>query len=104
MSGRVGQPYTMGTWVAKPGEEDGFVTAWSELADWTSREVPSASSALLLRDLADPRRFISIGPWESLAAIDAWRANPGFAERVTKVRTMLERFEPMTLELVAQVG
>ena len=100
----MGQPYTMGTWVTQPEKEDAFVAAWREFADWTSREVGGATSALLLRDVAEPRRFVSIGPWESLEAVEAWRANLGFAERVTKVRAFLERFEPITLELVAQVG
>ncbi|TMK80784.1 MAG: antibiotic biosynthesis monooxygenase, partial [Actinobacteria bacterium] len=44
---------------------------------------------------------MTIGPWESLEAIDAWRALPGFAERVAAIRAILERFEPITLELIA---
>jgi len=102
--GVMGQPYTLGVWVAQPGREDEFAAAWKELAEWTTREVAGTASAKLLRDVADPRRFVTIGPWESLEAIDAWRALPGFAERVAAIRAILERFEPITLELIAEVG
>jgi quinol monooxygenase YgiN len=54
----------------------------------------------LLRDREQPNRFISFGPWESVEAIGAWRANPGFQERVSKMREMLEDFSPMTLDEV----
>jgi len=99
----MGQPYTMGNWVAKPGREEEFVAAWLELAEWTKREI-GAPSATLLRDIGDPTRFVSFGPWDSLEAIDAWRALPGFRERVERIRGFLESFEPNTLELVATVG
>ena len=100
----MGQPYTLGNWVAKPGREEEFVAAWRELADWTTSEIGGKPSAKLLRDMADPRRFVSFGPWDSLEAIDAWRALPGFRERVSGIREFLESFEPRTLELVAKVG
>ena len=100
----MGQPYTLGNWVAKPGREDEFVAAWQEFAEWTKTEVSQRASAHLLRDMTDPRRFVSVGPWESLEAIDAWRALPGFQERVSRIRGLLDSFEPMTLELVGQVG
>ena len=100
----MGQPYTLGNWTAKPGREEEFVAAWQEIADWTRREVGGTSWARLLRDVADPRRFVSFGPWESLEAIDVWRALPGFQERVSRIREFLESFEPVTLEAVAEVG
>jgi len=100
----MGQPYTLGNWVAKPGREEEFVAAWQELADWTRGEFGERSSAKLLRDMADPRRFVSFGPWDSLEAIDAWRALPGFKEGVSRIREFLESFEPVTLEVVAAVG
>ncbi len=100
----MGQPYTLGNWVAKPGREEEFVAAWQELADWTRGEFGERSSAKLLRDMADPRRFVSFGPWDSLEAIDAWRALPGFKESVSRIREFLESFEPVTLEVVAEVG
>lgn len=66
-------PYTQGTWKVKPGRAADFVSAWTEFADWTMREVPGASWAKLLRATTDENRFVSFGPWQSLEAIDAWR-------------------------------
>jgi len=94
----------MGVWVTKPGHEEDFIATWRELGDWTQTEIGGNASAKLLRDLADPRRFVSIGPWDSLEAIEAWRALPGFRERVARMRELLDSFEPYTLDLVAEVG
>jgi quinol monooxygenase YgiN len=98
----MGQPYTHGVWTVKPGREEQFVAAWTELAEWSFREVPGSVWAKLLRDSSTPNRFISFGPWEDLDAIDRWRAHPGWQERVQRLRELLEGFEPSTLELVAE--
>jgi quinol monooxygenase YgiN len=99
----MGQPYTHGTWTVKPGHEEQFVAAWTELAEWTNREVQGSVWAKLLRDSATRNRFISFGPWEDLDAIDRWRADPGWQERVERLRELLDGFEPSTLELVADL-
>ena len=90
--------YTVGIWIAKPGREDEFAQRWREMAEWTEREIPSAASGTLLRDHERPNRFVSFGPWASLGDIEAWRANPGFGDRVSGMRPLLEEFSPMTLD------
>ena len=97
-------PYTSGIWKVKPGRADDFVAAWTELADWTLANVPGARWAKLLCDHDDDHRFVSLGPWENLEAIDEWRSLPGFAERVGRIRELLEGFEPATLEVVVERG
>ena len=97
-------PYTHGIWQVKPGRAEAFVTAWTEFADWTVEHAPGAGSGKLLRDVNDQNKFVSLGPWESLAAIDAWRSLDGFNERVGKIRDLLVSFEPATLEVVAERG
>jgi heme-degrading monooxygenase HmoA len=67
-------------------------------------EVPGSTWGKLLRDSSTPNRFVSFGPWESGDAIAAWRALPGWEERVERLRELLDGFEPSTLELVAEVG
>lgn len=94
-------PYTSGVWHVKPGREDEFVDAWTEFARWTSEHVPGSRRAVLVRDVTDPRRFISFGPWESETAIAAWREMDGFRQRIGRIRDLLERFDASTLELVA---
>jgi heme-degrading monooxygenase HmoA len=100
----MGTLYTSGSWRVKPGREDDFVAAWQEIAAWTAAEMPGAMWATLLRDQDDPSHFVSFGPWESEDAIDAWRASDGFRERVARIRELLESFEPMTGEAVADVS
>jgi heme-degrading monooxygenase HmoA len=97
-------PYTQGVWQAKPGQADAFVAAWREFAEWSAANAPGAGWVKLLRDLDDDHRFVSVGPWDSLDAIEGWRALPGWGERVARIRDLLESFEPATLEAVVELG
>lgn len=96
--------YTLGIWYAKPGMEDDFVRTWTELATWTKREFEGAVSVVLLRDHAESRRFISVGPWRSQKDINAWRGSEGFRTRVEQLKPLLERFEPGLFEPVFALG
>ena len=86
--------FTSGQWTVLPGREEEFVAAWAELAEWTAREVPGSGWAQLIQREDDPRRFVSFGPWQSAEAIAAWRASAGFQERVARIGSLLEAFEP----------
>ncbi len=97
----MGRAYTQTTWVVKPGLEEEFVRRWCDLAQWSALQGLTAS-AKLLRDVDDPRRFVSFGPWESLEKVARWRAQPGFHERVGRLQEVLDSFEPRTLEQVAE--
>jgi heme-degrading monooxygenase HmoA len=96
-----GTHYTHTTWRVKEGSEEEFVHRWSEWAEWSRRQ-GLVEIALLLRDTEDPRRFVSFGPWESVAAIAGWRALPGYQERVDRLRRVVDAFEPHTFEVVAR--
>ena len=97
-------PYTQGVWRVQPGRADEFIAAWVEFAEWTADHAEGAGVGTLLRDTSDDHRFVSIGPWASLAAIENWRGLEGWGERVAKMRELLVSFEPATLELVAERG
>ena len=98
------QPYTSGKWTVVPGKEEEFVAAWRELAEWTSAEIPGASSATLLQHQERQNVFLSFGPWDSYDAIAAWRGSAGFQERVERIRGMLEDFEPGVFDCRVHVG
>jgi quinol monooxygenase YgiN len=100
----VSEVYTSGEWIAKPGKEAEFVQAWRDLAEWTIREVPGASRVQLLRDTGDPRRFRSIGPWESPETVASWRALQGFRDRITDIKALVESFDAQVLEPVIELG
>lgn len=87
-----------------PGREEEFVTAWSELAEWTSAEIPGSIWATLLQHRERTNVFVSFGPWESAEAIAAWRESSGFQERVTHLQGMLEDFEPGVFDCRARIG
>ena len=93
------QPYTQTTWHVKPGHEDEFVRRWTELAEWSALQGLSGS-AKLFRDLEEPTRFVSFGPWEDIDVIRRWRASAGLQERLVRMGEVLQQFEPRTVELV----
>jgi heme-degrading monooxygenase HmoA len=94
--------YTHTTWRVKPDLEDEFVRRWSEWAEWSHREGLDAP-ALLLHDLDDPGTFISFGAWQSVVAVKNWRTLSGYNERVARLREVVDRFEPRTLEVTARM-
>lgn len=96
--------YTAGRWTVLPGQEEEFVAAWSDLAEWTSGAIPGSSWATLLQDHETPNVFLSFGPWETVEAIAAWRASSGFQERVGRIRALLEDFEPGVFDCRAHIG
>lgn len=96
--------YTHGRWAVKEGQEETFQAAWQEFAEWTNAEISGAvaGEARLLQSLDDPTLFLSFGPWDSLEAVQAWRADDGFQERVGRIRELLVSFEAHTLRSVVQ--
>jgi heme-degrading monooxygenase HmoA len=95
--------YTQGTWIVKPGREDEFVMRWSELGDWTTENFPAARGTLA-RDLEDPNRFVSFGPWPSAEHAARWRDSDGYRQHVDRILETVETFDPRTLQLVAEVS
>ena len=93
--------YTHTRWLVKAGDEDEFVARWNEWVDWSHRQ-GLAAQALLLRDLDEPRTFVSFGPWENLSAVRNWRALTDYQERVAHLSEVVESFEPRTFEVVAR--
>jgi heme-degrading monooxygenase HmoA len=96
--------YTLGDWHIKEGREDAFVEAWTDLAQWSIDDVDGSSFAKVLRDTADPQRFITFGPWRDADAVAAWQAHPGFQERVAHLRELAESFQPRMLTVEGEVG
>lgn len=92
--------YTSGTWKPYPGREDAFVEAWTQFASWASG-MPGAGRLQLVRDIAEPARFVSFGDWESLDEVRAWKSSPEFRERMAQVLQHVDEFLPTELTLVA---
>ncbi len=90
---KTNQPYTAGDWIVKPGQEEAFIAAWGELAEWSNESVPGAGQPYLIQEVANPQHFISFGPWESPEAVRDWRSRPEFKEKLAKVAGLCEQFQ-----------
>ncbi len=97
----INQPYTLGKWVTKVGNEKTFITEWTKFAQWTARNQKGAGIGYLLQDPEHPRNFISFGAWQSVEAIKAWRDRSEFKAFVIKAKEICEDFQPQSLVLVA---
>jgi heme-degrading monooxygenase HmoA len=98
---QIGQPYTSGRWLVKAGSEDGFIERWTTFTQWSLDNVPGAESFVLVRDTVDPRRFLSLGAWESPQTVTQWRQRPEFSELLGECRALCEEFEPHDYKLAA---
>ena len=56
----------------------------------------------MVRDLRTPERFVSFMPWESLEAIQGWKAHGEFKERMSRVQAFVDKFAPTEAEVVAR--
>jgi quinol monooxygenase YgiN len=97
----IGTIYTQAEWTVKPGNEDAFVSAWAEFARWTAEHQPGARTGMLLRDMREPLRFVSFGPWKDQGAADAWRRTPQFQESFARFRELCSAVTPHSLVSVA---
>ena len=101
MAQQTGQPYTSGRWLVRAGSEQTFIERWTAFTEWSLNNAPGAESFVLVRDTADPRRFLSLGAWENQEAVMQWRESPEFSELLGECRAVCEEFEPHDYTLAA---
>lgn len=95
--------YTFGVWRVKPGREEEFVAAWDALGQWTL-DRGFDTHGTLVRDRADPRRFVGFGPWPSAEEAEAWRSEPELRARLERLDELVESYEPGTYDVVMRVS
>ena len=96
-----GQSYSSGEWSVRAGSEEEFVDRWTTFIEWSLDNAPGAESFVLVRSTEDPRRFLSLGAWESQEAQEAWREMPRMQELLGQCRELCEEFETHTYTLAA---
>lgn len=99
-----GSLFSMGVWDVKKGMEDEFVEAWRSFAEWTSRNRQGALGVQLLRERTFPQRFVTIGPWENVESLKAWRESDEFLEFFDRAKRLCTDIRPMTLDPVISIG
>src|SRR3990170_6304947 len=97
----VGQLFTSGQWLVKPGKEGQFISAWDTFAHWTGQNQPGVGSRHLLQDTANSRSFLSFGPWDTEEAVQHWRQKPEFQTFLSTARELCDDIQTRTLTLVA---
>ena len=96
------ESYTIGFWTAKPGADEQFVAAWSEFAEWI-KDQPGVRTLRLVRDLKEPRKFISFADWDGIESIRAWKETPEFREQIGRVKQHTDDFTAAEAELAVRV-
>ena len=88
----------------KKGHEDEFARMWQASADQSSLQFPGITFRLL-RDVDDPRRFVSFGgAWRNAEQIAMARSAPAFQEAMAEMQRVVESSEISTYELAAEVS
>ncbi len=88
----MGEAYTSGRWLVKAGSENDCIERWTAFTRWSLDNAPGAESFVLVRSTEEPRRFLSLGAWESQAAQEAWREMPRMQELLGHCRELCEEF------------
>jgi quinol monooxygenase YgiN len=91
--------WTQGTYKVKAGHVERFVNVWHELAEHAVAEF-GARAPTMLRDREDPHLLITFGAWESLEALDRFRASPLVQERTPELGELVEHAEAGILDEV----
>ena len=71
---------------------------------WTMREVPGKVGGVpLYRDFQHSQRFYAPMAWESVEAIDAWRASQEYQDRLKHIKPLCAEVETRTLMQVTKL-
>ena len=98
------RPYTSAQWRVKPGNEETFVEAWQELASIFLTLPQPPSWGILLRSVDDPSAFRSFGPWPSMEALTAMRADPRTGGAIDRLIDLCTEATPGAYTVAAAAG
>ena len=94
--------YTHALWKVKTGKTEEFIAAWKSLGE-IFLETGGTPHGTLIQSLSDPTEFYSFGPWDSLEAMQAMRADARPQEAIRKVRELCDEATPGAYRLVAEL-
>ncbi len=93
----------MGIWTIEAGKEPEFVDSSTEYAKWVNDHQKGSMGVELARDVDNPNRFVTFGPWASLDDVSNWRNTPEFKDFFRKAGELSDDMEPITLEIIASI-
>jgi heme-degrading monooxygenase HmoA len=86
------QHYASGEWKVKPGKEEEFITRWAAFAAWTKGSGAGLETIALIRDVDEPRHFVSYSIWTDAESRAAWKSRDGFKQRLDACVELCESF------------
>jgi quinol monooxygenase YgiN len=99
-----GQSYSSGEWLVRAGSEEEFIERWTAFIEWSLDNAEGAESFVLVRSMEDPRKFHSLGAWESQQAQEAWREMPRMQVMLGHCRALCDEFDTHRYTLAASRG
>ena len=99
-----GRSYSSGEWLVRAGSEEEFIERWTSFIEWTLNEAEGAVSFVLVRSTEEPRKFLSLGAWNSQAAQEAWREMPQMQVMLGHCRAVCDEFDTHRYTLAASRG
>lgn len=97
------QVYTHALWRVRPGEEEAFAAAWTDLAGAFSALPAQPLWGTLVRSTTEPSLFYSFGPWRSASDVQAMRSDPDARKAMDRVRSHCVEATPEMCMLVRHI-
>ena len=98
---KIDQPYSSGNWLVKEGSEEDFISRWTAFVEWSLENAPGLETGILIRDSDNPRRFLSLGAWDTAGALQAWRQMPEFQELFEACRELCDEVQVRSYTLAS---
>ncbi len=95
--------YAAGIWSVKQGKEEEFLKIWTDLANWTKANEMCSISVVLLQDLEQKNLFMSFGPWNTSACVQAWQQQPEFKAALAKLKELCDEIKLSTMKSVFNI-
>jgi quinol monooxygenase YgiN len=99
-----GHSYSSGEWLVREGSEEEFIEAWTNFTEWSLENAEGAESFILVRSMEDPKKFLSLGAWESQQAQEAWREMPQMQVMLGQCRALCDEYDTHRYTLAARPG
>jgi hypothetical protein len=90
--GTTGQSYSSGEWLVREGSEEEFIEPWTTFVE----------SFVLVRSTEEPRKFLSLGAWESQQAQERWREMPQMQVILGQCRALCDEYDTHRYTLAAR--
>lgn len=100
---KIGQGFRLGIWAVPSDKAAEFIEAWQSSSDWLAQHLPDERGAVLLKDTADPNKFVSYAPIGDPAKVEEIMSSAEFQELWSAVMEICDRVKPHTMRVVGAV-